>query len=111
MPNTSLCPILPAAEGDEFFVVDDRRQVSVLQVVLHRTSSVKLWAQVFVNCLTATANDICKEQKRQTISADDIFAALQDLELVELVGPLKDALERALQFYTVLYVSKQGRMS
>jgi len=51
--------------------------------------------QVFINCLTATANDICKEQKRQTISADDVFAALQDLELGELVGPLKDALERA----------------
>jgi histone H3/H4 len=53
------------------------------------------FAQVFINCLTATANDICKEQKRQTISADDVFAALQDLELGELVGSLKDALERA----------------
>ena len=50
---------------------------------------------MFINCLTATANDICKEQKRQTISADDIIAALQDLELGELVTPLKDALERA----------------
>ena len=88
------------------FVVDDRRRVSLLlDLSSAETSSDETWAQVFINCLTATANDICKEQKRQTISADDIFAALQDLELVELVGPLKDALERALQLYTVLYTS------
>ena len=57
---------------------------------------------MFINCLTATANDICKEQKRQTISADDIIAALQDLELGELVTPLKDALERARRLLHLL---------
>jgi DNA polymerase epsilon subunit 3 len=50
-------------------------------------------AKVFLNYLTMTANDICKEKKRQTISADDVLQALQDLEFPELVEPLKEALE------------------
>ena len=50
-------------------------------------------AKVFLNYLTTTANDICKEKKRQTISADDVLQALQDLEFPEMVEPLKEALE------------------
>jgi DNA polymerase epsilon subunit 3 len=49
--------------------------------------------RLFIHYLTATANDICKEGKRQTISADDVLTALADLELPELVQPLKEALE------------------
>ncbi len=49
--------------------------------------------QVFVSYLTSAANDICKEAKRQTISAEDVFTALQDLDFGELVPPTKDALE------------------
>ncbi len=30
-------------------------------------------AKVFINFLSITANDVCKEKKRQTISADDIY--------------------------------------
>ena len=49
--------------------------------------------KLFIHYLTATANDICKDAKRQTISADDVVAALADLEFEELVEPLKAALE------------------
>lgn len=49
--------------------------------------------RLFIHYLTATANDICKDGKRQTISADDVLTALADLELPELVEPLKEALE------------------
>ncbi len=49
--------------------------------------------QVFISYLTSAANDICKEAKRQTISAEDVFTALQDLEFGELISPLKEALE------------------
>ena len=55
------------------------------------TSSIFL--QVFISYLTSAANDICKDAKRQTISADDVFTALQDLDFGELINPTKEALE------------------
>ena len=50
-------------------------------------------SQVFISYLTSAANDICKDAKRQTISAEDVFTALQDLDFGELISPTKDALE------------------
>lgn len=38
-------------------------------------------------------NDICKEAKRQIISIEDVFTALEDLEFAELLPPLKESLE------------------
>ncbi|GAB4813672.1 hypothetical protein N2152v2_000718 [Parachlorella kessleri] len=49
--------------------------------------------KVFIHYLTATANDVCKESKRQTISADDVIAALEELDFGELVPGLREALE------------------
>lgn len=48
---------------------------------------------MFISYLTSAANDICKDAKRQTISAEDVFTALQDLDFGELISPTKDALE------------------
>eukprot|EP00884_Botryococcus_braunii_P017171 jgi/Botrbrau1/4137/Bobra.0192s0011.1 len=50
-------------------------------------------AKVFISYLTATANDNCIRAKRQTISADDVIAALNDTDFTELVGPLRESLE------------------
>lgn len=50
-------------------------------------------AKVFINYITATANDICKEHKRQTISVDDILKALEDTDFLELLTPLKQSLD------------------
>lgn len=50
-------------------------------------------AKVFINYITATANDICKESKRQTISVDDILRALEDTDFVDLIAPLKQSIE------------------
>ncbi|CAL5423991.1 unnamed protein product [Camellia sinensis] len=50
-------------------------------------------ARIFIHYLSATANDICKESKRQTINADDVFKALEEIEFPEFVGPLKASLE------------------
>jgi DNA polymerase epsilon subunit 3 len=49
--------------------------------------------KLFIHYLTATANDTCREARRQTISADDVLTALEDLNFGELVEPLKAALE------------------
>eukprot|EP00898_Chlorokybus_atmophyticus_P001301 jgi/Chlat1/2171/Chrsp17S02740 len=50
-------------------------------------------ALVFVHLLTATANDICQESKRQTLNADDVLKAVAELDFPELIPPLKASLE------------------
>ena len=49
--------------------------------------------KVFISYIASTANDICREKKRQTLSADDVFAALTELEFGEFVEPLQKQLE------------------
>lgn len=49
--------------------------------------------QVFISFLAHTANDVAKEKKRQTIQAEDIFSALEDLDFGEFLDPLKEFVE------------------
>lgn len=46
-------------------------------------------SKIFISYLTATANDICKENKRQIVSAEDVLQALDDMEFPEFVEPLR----------------------
>ncbi|XP_077234462.1 nuclear factor Y, subunit B11 [Tasmannia lanceolata] len=50
-------------------------------------------ARIFIHYLSATANDVCKESKRQTINADDVFKALEEIEFPEFIEPLKASLD------------------
>ncbi|KAJ9541328.1 hypothetical protein OSB04_027834 [Centaurea solstitialis] len=50
-------------------------------------------SRIFIHYLSATANDICKEAKRQTISAEDVFKALEEIEFPEFVASLRTSLE------------------
>jgi len=50
-------------------------------------------ARIFIHYLSATANDICNESKRQTINADDVMKAIEEMEFPELLDPLKTSLE------------------
>ncbi|XP_068663768.1 DNA polymerase II subunit B4 [Aristolochia californica] len=50
-------------------------------------------ARIFIHYLSATADDICKESKRQTINADDVLKALEEIEFPEFIGPLKKSLD------------------
>lgn len=43
--------------------------------------------------ITCRANDICKESKRQTINADDVLKAIEEIDFPEFVGPLKASLD------------------
>lgn len=52
-------------------------------------------AKVFISYLTCTANDICAEHKRSTISADDVLSALEELEFGEFCDVLRSDLQRA----------------
>ncbi|GAB2274602.1 DNA polymerase II subunit B4 [Dionaea muscipula] len=49
-------------------------------------------ARIFIHYLSATANDICKESRRQTINADDVLKALEEIEFSEFVEPLRASL-------------------
>ncbi|KAI8524346.1 hypothetical protein RHMOL_Rhmol13G0143400 [Rhododendron molle] len=55
-------------------------------------------ARIFIHYLSAMANDICKESKRQTINAEDVFKALEEMEFPEFVGPLKASLEEEIKY-------------
>lgn len=50
-------------------------------------------AKVFISFVTAAAFDICQEKKRQTISAEDVLAALEELEFGEWVPQLRETLQ------------------
>ncbi|GAA0143185.1 DNA metabolism protein [Lithospermum erythrorhizon] len=50
-------------------------------------------SRIFIHYLSATANDICKEAKRQTVNAEDVFKALEEMEFSDFVGPLRASLE------------------
>ncbi|XRB04044.1 DNA polymerase epsilon subunit 3 [Pycnococcus provasolii] len=52
-------------------------------------------ATMFVTMLAAAASDVCSEtdKKRQTINANDVFKALEELEMPDLNEPLKASLE------------------
>jgi DNA polymerase epsilon subunit 3 len=67
-------------------------------VQLHKDATLALAesAKVLINFITAASNDICKEKKRQTIGADDVLQALEDLEFGDLVAPLQVALDGEL---------------
>jgi DNA polymerase epsilon subunit 3 len=50
-------------------------------------------ARVFISYVTAAANDVAREHKRQTISAEDMLTALDDLDFGELLPELREALD------------------
>nr|TKW31943.1 hypothetical protein SEVIR_2G139000v2 [Setaria viridis] len=50
-------------------------------------------ARIFIHYLSATANDMCKESKRQTINADDVLNALDEMDFPEFVEPLRSSLQ------------------
>ncbi|ONK64206.1 uncharacterized protein A4U43_C07F23240, partial [Asparagus officinalis] len=46
-----------------------------------------------VSMLRVRANDICKESKRQTINADDVLKAIEEIEFPEFIEPEGASLE------------------
>lgn len=69
---------------------DKRKEVHVQKEALQAFSE---GAKIFIHYLTATANDVCHEARRQTISAGDVLKAVDELDFPEFIGPLEAALE------------------
>lgn len=66
-------------------------------------------AKIFIHFLTATANEVCHESKRLTISASDVLQALEEVDFPEYVQPLKEALAGAPR--SVLQPSRRAQSS
>nr|GLL32391.1 DNA polymerase epsilon subunit 3 [Ipomoea trifida]GMD22936.1 DNA polymerase epsilon subunit 3 [Ipomoea batatas]GMD56078.1 DNA polymerase epsilon subunit 3 [Ipomoea batatas] len=54
-------------------------------------------ARIFIHYLSAAANDVCMESKRQTMNAEDVFKALDEIEFSEFTDPLRASLEEFRQ--------------
>ncbi|CAL9107940.1 unnamed protein product [Musa textilis] len=67
--------------------------------------------RIFMHYVSATANDICKESKRQTINADDVLKALEEIDFPEFVEPLKVALEDFRRKNAVKKSGSKGRQT
>lgn len=52
-----------------------------------------LWFYTVLSPDICSANDICKESNRQILNAEDVFKALEEIEFVEFIEPLRDFLE------------------
>lgn len=48
------------------------------------------------------ANDFCKDARRQTMKADDVFKALEEMEFSEFLEPLKASLEGSVFYFLFL---------
>ena len=49
--------------------------------------------------LSLSANNFALKSKRKTLSAGDVFSALQDMEFEEFVPELKDCLEGMFMYF------------
>eukprot|EP00240_Pyramimonas_obovata_P011055 CAMPEP_0118935992 /NCGR_PEP_ID=MMETSP1169-20130426/15943_1 /TAXON_ID=36882 /ORGANISM="Pyramimonas obovata, Strain CCMP722" /LENGTH=141 /DNA_ID=CAMNT_0006879077 /DNA_START=50 /DNA_END=472 /DNA_ORIENTATION=- len=72
---------------------DGDAQKRDIQVQKEALQALSESAKIFIHYLTATANDLCHEAKRSTISADDVMRAVEDTEFNEFLEPLKLSLE------------------
>ncbi|KAM0946192.1 putative DNA-directed DNA polymerase transcription factor Hap3/NF-YB family [Dioscorea sansibarensis] len=50
-------------------------------------------ARIFIHYLSATASDVCKESKRQTMNAEDVLKALEEIDFPEFIEPLRHSLQ------------------
>ncbi|KFK32561.1 hypothetical protein AALP_AA6G259000 [Arabis alpina] len=49
-------------------------------------------ARIFIHYLSSTANDFCKDARRQTMKADDVFKAIEEMDFSEFLEPLQASL-------------------
>lgn len=51
-------------------------------------------AKIFIHYLTATANEVCRDHKRSTISAEDVLAAIEECDFEELKDEVRATLHQ-----------------
>ncbi|CAI5475210.1 unnamed protein product [Closterium sp. Yama58-4] len=71
-------------------IVKAKKEVQVAKDALIALSES---ARVFIHYLTATANDVCRSNKRQTVSAADVLASIEDIQFPEFLPALQSTLQ------------------
>lgn len=65
---------------------------------------------VFVLYATSCANTVAQKNKRKTLTAPDVFTAMEEMEFETFLEPLKDSLE--VHFHINLFIiTTQGQLS
>lgn len=81
LPNTVIAKIIREALPENVSISKDAR------IAISKAAS------VFVLYSTSCANNFAMQQKRKTISAQDVYEAMTDMEFERYVEPLKKSLE------------------
>lgn len=82
-PLSSVTKIIRRAVGDS------------VQVGKEAKATFTRVAGIFILYITACANDFSREGKRATITANDVYQALKELEFEDMVEPLQEFLRRS----------------
>ena len=67
---------------------DKEKRIQDAQISKEALMAFNEAAKLFIYYVTSTANDICRESKRQNISAEDVFKALGEIDFEEFVEDL-----------------------
>ena len=85
--KTHLAQLAAAGGGGE-----DKKEVVVQKDAL---GALAASSEIFIHFLTDSANALCHDAKRQTVSAEDVLKALEEADLGDYVGPLRESLAGA----------------
>ncbi|KAG7171257.1 DNA polymerase epsilon subunit 3-like [Homarus americanus] len=81
LPNAVITRIIKDALPDGIAVAKEAR------------SAIAKAASVFVLYTTSTANSLAQKNKKKTVSAQDVFAAMKEMEFDKFIEPLQESLE------------------
>jgi len=75
-----------------------------IQIAKDAKVAISTAGKIFINYLTACANDLCMNSNRSTISGTDVLEAMEDLEFPDLISPLKE-------FFKVVKIEQTSKQS
>lgn len=64
-----------------------------ISVAKEARSAIARAASVFVLFTTSSANALAQKNKKKTVSAQDVFSALKEMEFDKFIEPLQESLE------------------
>lgn len=69
-------------------------------------SAIAKAASVFVLYTTSTANSLAQKNKKKTVSAQDVFHAMKEMEFDKFIEPLQESLEGRFLILEMLMLYK-----
>uniref|UniRef100_A0A7S0UQT5 Transcription factor CBF/NF-Y/archaeal histone domain-containing protein n=1 Tax=Polytomella parva TaxID=51329 RepID=A0A7S0UQT5_9CHLO len=82
--------------GKEFQVSKDAQQ------------AFSICAKVFCSFIASTANDVCREHKRRTVGADDVYTALTQVNFEDISDAVRSVIEEHTEYQKAKKVKKSS---